>query len=122
VAVFDAELRPRWEWLARGRAPALATPPMLMAFDCLYRDRDLRSEPLWYRRAALEKAIDGARAILPMRHLPPHGLDAWAEVEQYGYEGLIGKDERAPYVGERTLRWLKLKRADARDRRQFRRS
>jgi ATP-dependent DNA ligase len=53
--------------------------------------------------------------IFPARRLPDNGLDAWAQVLELGYEGLVGKDQEAPYVGGTTLRWLKLKRPDARD-------
>src|SRR5436309_7898802 len=33
------------------------------------------------------------RAQLPPRRLHPNGLDAWAEVKQRGYEGLVAKHE-----------------------------
>jgi len=78
-----------------------------------------------YRRVALEEAIEGARQILPARRLADNGIEAWAQVLTHGYEGLVGKDPEALYVGGTTLRWLKLKRPDARDmasaRRRWRR-
>jgi ATP-dependent DNA ligase len=86
-----------------------------MAFDCLWRERDIRREPLWYRRVALEEAIQGSRQILPARRLGDNGVEAWGQVLTQDYEGLVGKDQEAPYVGGTTLRWLKLKRPDARD-------
>lgn len=47
--------------------------------------------------------------MLPARRLPADGIEAW------GYEGLVGKDEDSTYTGGTSLRWLKLKRPDARD-------
>jgi ATP-dependent DNA ligase len=43
------------------------------------------------------------------RRLTPNGLDAWAQVLERGYEGLVAKDEASPYVGGRTRAWLKVK-------------
>jgi len=108
IAVFDSTLVSRFEWLRRRPKDETATPPMLMAFDCLYaRRKDLR--PLHVRRHVLEGEVDGHRLILPARRLADDGITAWAEVMARGYEGLVAKDPASPYVGGRTLRWLKLK-------------
>jgi hypothetical protein len=40
---------------------------------------------------------------------PPDGLEAWAQVAERGYEGLVGKDDASPYEGGPTRRWLKVK-------------
>jgi ATP-dependent DNA ligase len=59
-----------------------------MVFDCLYaRNKDLRRQPLYVRRNVI----------------------AWEEVLTRGHEGLVAKDPAAPYVGGRTLKWLKVK-------------
>ena len=42
--------------------------------------------------------------ILPVRRLSDHGLKAWQEVANHGYEGLVAKDPASPYVCGRTLR------------------
>src|SRR5262245_22867619 len=65
IAVFDERLVSHLGYLgrhakkfARGRP---LTPPVLVAFDCLYsRGRNLRMQPLHARREALEREIDGA--------------------------------------------------------------
>ena len=80
-----------------------------MAFDCLYHGRDLRDRPLAYRREAIEDAVAGAESIYSARRLPAHGLDAWAEVVERGYEGLVAKDESSLYEAGPTRRWLKVK-------------
>ena len=71
--------------------------PILMAFDCPYRDwRDLRQQPLGERRLCLERVVAG-ELVLPVRRLPADGAEAWAEVQRRGYEGLVAKNESAPY-------------------------
>src|SRR5262249_54051288 len=62
IAVFDAALLSRYEWLRERPQDETATSPMLMAFDCLYaRRKDLRDRPLRIRRQVLEEEIDGHR-------------------------------------------------------------
>jgi bifunctional non-homologous end joining protein LigD len=81
-----------------------------MAFDVLHAgSQDLRRLPLRARREMLEGLLEGHRLLLPARRLAANGLEAWAEVERGGYEGLVGKDDALPYVGGRTLSWLKVK-------------
>jgi bifunctional non-homologous end joining protein LigD len=118
IAVFDSQLLSRFEWI-RGRSKdAAATPPTLIAFDCLYaRGKDLRARPLRMRRNVLEDLVDGHDLVLPARRLASDGLEAWRQVIERGYEGLVGKDEASPYVEGRTLSWLKVKcRTTARTR------
>ena len=57
--------------------------------------------------------MDGHRLILPA--LADDGLTAWAEVLERGYEGLVAKDPASPYVGGRTLDWLKEKQLHYRE-------
>jgi ATP-dependent DNA ligase len=86
-----------------------------MVFDLLWTGpRDLRREPLHARRTALEHLVAGQHLILPARRLAAHGLRAWEQVQRRGYEGLIAKDESAPYAGGRTLSWLKVNQRDYR--------
>ena len=47
--------------------------------------------------------------LFPARRLADDGLEAWAQVLERGYEGLVGKDEASPYREGRTLSWLKVK-------------
>ena len=82
----------------------------MIVFDCLYaRGKDLRARPLRVRRNVLEEIVDDQRLVLPSRRLAADGLEAWAQVLERGYEGLVGKDEASPYVEGRTLSWLKVK-------------
>ena len=115
AAIFDEQLVSRFEWLRHGTREGLATPPIFMVFDVLWvGSRDLRSEPLSARRKILESLVEGQRLLLPARRLAGSGLEAWAEVERRGYEGLVAKDESSPYVGGRTLSWLKVKQPEYR--------
>jgi len=44
-----------------------------------------------------------------VRRLADDGLKAWQQVIERGYEGLVAKDPASPYVGGRTLSWLRVK-------------
>ena len=69
VCVFDKNLVSQFHLLSDA-GDELATPPLVMAFDCLYVDgRDLRARPLHERREALERVVDGAGLIFPVRRL-----------------------------------------------------
>ena len=75
----------------------MVTPPIFITFDCAHADgRDLRHYPLGARREVLETVLAGQRLLLAARRLPAHGLEAWAEVQRRGYEGLVAKDEAPP--------------------------
>ncbi len=52
--------------------------------------------------------------MLPVRRLSDDGLKAWQQVMDKGYEGFVAKDSASPYVGGRTLKWLKVKQSDYR--------
>jgi len=39
VAIYDNQLRSRFDWLRDPDPDAVASPPLLMAFDLLYCDR-----------------------------------------------------------------------------------
>jgi ATP-dependent DNA ligase len=102
---------------ARATAPPeLATPPIFMAFDCLYvRGQDLRARPLYVRRNVIEDVLDGQDLLLPVRRLADDGLKAWEQVLEHNYEGLVAKDPASPYRGGRTLKWLKVKQPHYRE-------
>jgi ATP-dependent DNA ligase len=86
VAIYDQQLRSRFDWLREPDPAAVATPPILIAFDIMYRDRrDLAGLPLSARRIHLEDVI---ALVLPVRRLAANGLDAWAQVLGNGYEWL----------------------------------
>ena len=115
VAVYDAQLVSRFEWLRHSSPPDLSTPPLFMAFDCLQtRGKDLRKEPLYVRRNVIKDVLDEQDMVLPARRLSDDGLKAWQQVLERGYEGLVAKDPTSPYVGGRTLKWLKVKQQDYR--------
>ena len=44
-----------------------------------------------------------------MRRLASDGVEAWCQVIERGYEGLVAKDEASTYVGGVTRPWLKVK-------------
>jgi len=110
VAIFDQQLRSRFDWLREPDPGAIATPPILMAFDVLYHDgRQMTRRPLRGRRARLEKVLDGGQLVLPVRRLARNGFEAWSEVIARDYEGLVAKDEASQYEAGPTRHWLKVK-------------
>ena len=109
VAIFDEQLRSRFDLLRHSQMEILATPPILIAFDVLYLDGvDVTTRPLSERRQLVEDLVTGDLA-LPARRLAPNGLEAWAQVLERGYGGLVAKDEASPYRGGKTTAWLKVK-------------
>ena len=110
VCIFDTQLLFRFEWLRERPKDDTGTPPIFMAFDCLWlAGRDLREQALSTRRDQLERALDGQDMLLPARRLAEDGLKAWAQVVERGYEGLVAKDPASPYRSGRTVAWLKVK-------------
>jgi len=110
VAIYDQALRSRFDWLREPDAAAVATPPVLIAFDLLHQDgRELTGRPLRDRRARLENVVAGNDLVLPVRRLAKNGFEAWSEVVAHDYEGLVAKDEASLYEAGTTRRWLKVK-------------
>lgn len=110
VAVFDQHLRSRFDWLRDRQPDEVATPPVLIAFDVVYvQGRDLSRKPLRDRRARPESILDGTNLVHVVRRLAADGLEAWKQVLQGGYEGMVAKDETSFYIGGPTRAWLKVK-------------
>lgn len=83
-------------------------------FDCLYLDgRDLRREPLSSRRAALEDILGRPSGKQPTlfvsARLAGDGLEAYRIAKRKRFEGVLAKDESAPYIEGRSTSWLKFK-------------
>ena len=105
VAIYDQQLRSRFDWLRERDPAAVATPPLYMAFDLLYHDgRDLTGRPLRDRRARLEDVVAGSELVFPVRRLAPDGLEAWPQVTVRGFAGYVAKDEASAYEGGATRR------------------
>jgi len=105
VVGFDPHLVSRFQLLQQGSVPLV-----YMVFDCLWLEgRDLRGEPLHVRRTVLEGAIRDTPHLFPSRRLAANGVRAYAQAKRKGFEGIVAKDEAAPYLEGRTTRWLKVK-------------
>src|SRR5262245_42150941 len=75
VAIYDQQLRSRFDWLRDPDPNAVASPPLLMAFDLLYHDgRDLTRRPLRNRRTRLEDVVAVSGLVVPVRRLAADGL------------------------------------------------
>jgi len=106
VVAFDRHHVSRFQLLQNG-----SVEPQYAVFDCLYRDgRDLRTETLARRRSELEEIIGAKRGkIFLSARLADDGLKAYREAKHRGLEGVLAKDDSAPYVEGRSSRWLKFK-------------
>jgi bifunctional non-homologous end joining protein LigD len=115
VAIFDEQLVSRFEWFRKRPEDTASTPPIYMAFDCLYLEGRERALPLRERRAELEQVVENDHVLIfATRRLAENGLEAWEQVMERGYEGLVAKDEASLYKGGRTLSWLKVRQRDYR--------
>jgi bifunctional non-homologous end joining protein LigD len=107
VIALDRHGVSRFQLLQRG-----TVEPNYAVFDCLYKDGvDFRREALSARRSMLESLLrdmDSYR-LLPSRRLADDGLVAYRIAKQRGYQGVIAKDNSAPYIEGRSAKWLKVK-------------
>jgi DNA ligase D-like protein (predicted ligase) len=105
VIAVDSDGVSRFQLLQRG-----AVRPSYAAFDCLYKDgRDFRDDPLSTRRNLLESVVGATKLLFPSQRLAENGLTAYRIAKQRGYEGVVAKDNSAPYIEGRSTKWLKVK-------------
>ena len=110
MAIYDKQLRSRFQWLREPDRNAVATPPLLMVFDILLcNGRDVCARSLRDRRTRLEDIVAGSELVFPVRRLAADGLIAWDEVVKRELEGYVAKDEASAYAAGPTKRWLKVK-------------
>lgn len=81
------------------------------AFDLLALEgRDWTAKPLIERKQKLKTLLSGSTGpIQYSEHVVGHGDKVLAAVCRDGHEGVIAKKPDAPYRGERTRSWLKIK-------------
>ncbi|SFC69736.1 DNA ligase D [Devosia psychrophila] len=88
-------------------------PLVFFAFDLLELDgADLAKQPLTERKAKLEKLlgkIESSSLVQFSAHVTGNGQKVFDAVAREGHEGIIAKQADAPYRGERTKSWLKIK-------------
>jgi bifunctional non-homologous end joining protein LigD len=105
VIALDRHGVSRFQLLQRG-----TVKPNYAVFDCLYRDGiDIRREALSMRRSMLESVLGDSDRVLPSRRLADDGLVAYRVAKQRGYEGVVAKDNSAPYIEGHSAKWLKVK-------------
>jgi len=111
ICAFDAKGRTDFSTLK----DALSTGGALtfFAFDLIEEDgEDLADLPLTERKARLKALIERAPAnplVQYSEHVMGNGEKVFAAVCKEGHEGVIAKRADAPYRGERSKSWLKIK-------------
>lgn len=111
IVAVDAKGRTNFSLLKTGIAAGM--PLKFYAFDLLELDgRDLAGLPLLERKAMLE-ALIGDRApddsLQFSHHIADNGKKVFDAMCAGGHEGVIAKRADAPYIGDRTTGWLKIK-------------
>jgi bifunctional non-homologous end joining protein LigD len=93
--------------LAAGRNDRL----LYYAFDLLYLDGfDLRGARLAERKRLLSELLAGAyERILYAEHLEGDGVEIYQRACAMGLEGIVSKQQDAPYRSGRTESWIKVK-------------
>ena len=93
--------------LAAGRKDRL----LYYAFDLLYLDGfDLRGAPLAERKRVLAELLAGAsERILYAEHLEGDGAEIHERACAMGLEGIVSKQQDAPYRSGRVESWIKVK-------------
>ncbi len=105
VVVFDVKGISRFQLLQQGNGR-----PHYALFDCLYLNgKDLRTQALCLRRAALERSVTRADVLRLSARLAADGLKAFQIASQRGLEGIVGKNLGSPYIQKRSTEWLKVK-------------
>ena len=109
---FDALLQRIHPAASRIRLLASATPSSFVAFDLLaLGEADLRGEPFWSRRSALENALGAAGPpvhVTPATPDPVVARDWFERFEGAGLDGVVAKHLELTYrEGERVM--LKVK-------------
>jgi bifunctional non-homologous end joining protein LigD len=88
-------------------------PLTFFAFDLIEENgENLQRLPLIERKERLRKLVgrrSQSNAIQFSDHIVGHGEKFFKAMSEGGYEGMIAKQANAPYRGERTKSWLKIK-------------
>jgi bifunctional non-homologous end joining protein LigD len=109
VAIFNQQLRSRFDWLREPDPAAVATPPVYIAFDLMFRDGGILPRYRYRLGESISWTPLTALTSCHVRRLAANGLDAWAQVVGTGYEGSVAKEEASEYRGGTTRAWLKVK-------------
>jgi len=116
-ALIDGELCAfkdgKTDFSALKDALSTGAPLVYFAFDLLEQDgEDLTKLPLVERKARLQALIGEAGKDAPVQyseHVVGKGEEVFDALCRGGFEGLIAKRTEAPYRGERSKEWLKVK-------------
>lgn len=116
VVAFDGEttsfarLQQRMHLSTAADVAASDVPVVYYLFDLLYLDGyDTGDLTQRQRKALLKELIRYHDPLRYLSHRDEKGIAIYHEACRDGWEGIIAKDGRAPYVHGRSNRWLKFK-------------
>lgn len=111
IVAVDSQGRTNFSMLKTGIAAGM--PLKFYAFDLLEQDaEDIRRLTLLERKdrlAAMLGERDPGDPIQFSTHVVDRGKHVFEAMRAGGHEGVIAKRDDAPYVGDRTTTWLKIK-------------
>jgi bifunctional non-homologous end joining protein LigD len=111
VVVLDAHGISHFQSLQEALSPGRTQDLLYFVFDLLYLDgRDLRSLPLFERKALLARLLRGSgNTIRYSEHVEGQGGRFYDKACRMGLEGIISKQKDAPYRSGRGTAWVKVK-------------
>ncbi len=113
IVALDAQGLPSFAQMQTDLSAGKSEDLVLFAFDLLFEGReDLRTQPLAYRKARLEKLLAArkvGRRLHYVAHLISSAADVYASACKMGLEGIVSKQLDAPYRSGRSGSWTKAK-------------
>ena len=119
LVAVDADGRPSFQRLQQRaqlkrpldiRHAAVENPVTFYAFDLLaFEGYDLRSLPLFQRKALLGKVVPSAGVIRFLDHFEQDGDILYQHVQKLKLEGILAKRADSQYKAGRTPLWLKIR-------------
>jgi bifunctional non-homologous end joining protein LigD len=109
VTSFE-KLQPRMHVRDPDEARASGVRVFYYVFDLLYLDGyDVSMVPLVRRKSLLKEAVDFRDPLRYCIHRRKNGMDYFEQACKKGWEGLVVKKAKGPYVHKRSTDWLKFK-------------
>jgi len=122
LVVPDSKGRPSFDRLRRRAVMKLTktivdavtkAPAALCVFDVLYaHNRDVRALPLSERRGLLKELVGPRPGLRVVSSIEEHGEAVFAKACELDIEGIVGKQDDAPYQRGKRPTWVKIKNRD----------
>lgn len=86
-----------------------SNPVIFMAFDIIYKDKDITFKSLWERKEILKKYPNNENFI-KTEYIIKNGKKLFQKIKKLGLEGIVAKRMNSVYqINERVNDWIKIK-------------